>query len=602
MFLAVFGSGMGVLPIGHDLAAALLRSHPGDDVAHLTVSGFSAAGAPVGASRSRSVVTDDVGRTVVAWARLDNSEALGKELGLDSDRVRSATEGELLLGAYARWGRECASRVEGDFSMVVWDPRRRGVFAARDSAGVRPLFYAAGDGCVSFATTTACLHAIPGVDLGVRSEWLAQFIHRRSTSWDDTPFRGVRKLPPGHSLWVDAGGINVWSHHTFAGESQWEDERDPRWLREYRDCLFEAVSNRVPADGRIGVENSGGLDSSTLVVAVATLFPDRRRDIHTFGFATQADEAAYIAAVESAANVSNSHVWPQRGADAVGYELGWRTIGYPPEHLNSVSHYPIYESARSLGIRSLFSGHGGDEVVTQQARSAPREYLDRRRYRLLWRELRGRPHRRAFVGAREWWRYRMSSAPAMPGLVERLSTSPLDQTVLGAAGVWDRTVQAAQFDAPFATVNEFVLGARLSPATSTRTAECSIVAASFGVEYVWPLLDRRLIQQYLTTPTVWKFGEGMGRYLHRRAVADLLPAQVTWKARKSMGGRIVPPVTSEGRSRRETYPPFPDLHHGLQEILDPERWRHGPPPERGWVGSAPWQRVRVLNDWLQSRS
>lgn len=67
---------------------------------------------------------------------------------------------------------------------------------------------------------------------------------------------------------------------------------------------------------------------------------------------------------------------------------------------------------------------------------------------------------------------------------------------------------------------------------SIRTAECSLVAASFGVDYRWALMDRRLIRKYLHTPAVWKYGEGCGRYLHRRAIAGM---EVAWKQGKDMG-------------------------------------------------------------------
>ena len=67
---------------------------------------------------------------------------------------------------------------------------------------------------------------------------------------------------------------------------------------------------------------------------------------------------------------------------------------------------------------------------------------------------------------------------------------------------------------------------------SIRTSYCSLVAASFGVDYRWALMDRRLIQQDLHTPAVWKYGEGYGRYLRRRALAGMVPQEVAWKRSK----------------------------------------------------------------------
>jgi asparagine synthase (glutamine-hydrolysing) len=62
------------------------------------------------------------------------------------------------------------------------------------------------------------------------------------------------------------------------------------------------------------------------------------------------------------------------------------------------------------------------------------------------------------------------------------------------------------------------------------------MAASHGIDYVWPMLDRRLIQQWLSTPSIWKAGNArVGRYLHRMAVDGICPPDVAWKAEKDMG-------------------------------------------------------------------
>ena len=61
------------------------------------------------------------------------------------------------------------------------------------------------------------------------------------------------------------------------------------------------------------------------------------------------------------------------------------------------------------------------------------------------------------------------------------------------------------------------------------------MAAAFKVDYRWPLLDRRLMQQYLSTPAIEKYSRRSSRYLHRRAVEDVVPKKVIWKSSKYMG-------------------------------------------------------------------
>jgi asparagine synthase (glutamine-hydrolysing) len=73
-----------------------------------------------------------------------------------------------------------------------------------------------------------------------------------------------------------------------------------------------------------------------------------------------------------------------------------------------------------------------------------------------------------------------------------------------------------------------------------RMENCTLMAASYGMDYIWPLLDPRLIQQWFSTPTLWKVGDGrVFRYLHRKAIADVCPDQIVNKIPKSMGGQEI---------------------------------------------------------------
>jgi len=77
---------------------------------------------------------------LTADARLDNREELIRLLDLPR-RTGRVTDGELILGAYARWGEACVERLLGDFAFAVWDATRRALFCARDHAGIKPFCY-----------------------------------------------------------------------------------------------------------------------------------------------------------------------------------------------------------------------------------------------------------------------------------------------------------------------------------------------------------------------------------------------------------------------------------------------------------------------------
>jgi asparagine synthase (glutamine-hydrolysing) len=470
--------------------------------------------------------------TIDGWIRLDNSAELAQALGI---APKTHNDIHLVLAAYQRWGRDCVDHLDGDFAFVIIDQRSHSAFAVRDPLGIRALYYAVTSDLFVASPTAAVFDLFEEVDSSVRVEWLADYIHNMSGSWTQTALAGVNRLPPGHWLYVTRNTVTERRYHSFDHTSPWEDTRDPRWLQAYREELLRAVSVRTEPTGLIGVETSGGIDSSTVLGVMAHTHPERIADLHTFGFALLDDEPGYILETSLAHGVSHNHILTATSRDPQPHLRAWRAIGYPAEHGNSVMHAPFYELSTSLGIRTLHSGHGGDETVTNSGELALQELIGHRQYRQTLRDLPGpvalRPARLVKRLSRRPGEKSHLTAP----MLGRLAMTPLTSEVVRERDLEERTKSAARFSAPHTTVNGFVLNTRLSPMTSIRTADCSLVAASYGVEYRWALLDRRLIQQYLHTPAVWKFGEGYGRYLHRRAIAGIVPDKVAWKRSKSMG-------------------------------------------------------------------
>lgn len=552
--------------------------------------------------------------TIDGWVRLDNAAELVQALGL---APKTHSDIHLVLAAYQRWGRDCVDHLDGDFAFVIIDHRSQSAFAVRDPLGIRPLHYAVTPDLFVASPTAAVFDLFGDIDTSVRVEWLADYIHNMSGSWTQTALAGVNRLPPGHWLHVTGDTVAENRYHSFDHTAPWEDTRDPRWLQAYREELLRAVSVRTEPTGLIGVETSGGIDSSTVLGVMAHSHPDRIADLHTFGFALLDDEPGYILETSLAHGVSHNHILTTTSQDPQANLRAWRAIGYPAEHGNSVMHAPFYELSASLGIRTLHSGHGGDETVTNTGELALQELIDHRRYRQTLRDLPGpvalRPARLVKRLTRRPGEKSHLTAP----MLERLAMTPLTSEVVRERNLEERTKTAARFSAPHTTVNGFVLNTRLSPMTSIRTTDCSLVAASYGVEYRWALLDRRLIQQYLHTPAVWKFGEGYGRYLHRRAIAGIVPDKVAWKLSKSMGDARTPTLrqtpVAQHIARRSMADPsgagltpeawLERVPHVLRDLLDQNRvatlladqseeW--GP----GSVGRRHLNRVELLSAWL----
>ena len=190
-----------------------------------------------------------------------------------------ATDGELILRAYERWGEDCPRWLYGDYAFALWDSGKRLLFCARDAVGVRPFFYVHGPGADSFSRAIPPRRSprpAPSDDLDEAQA--AAYLMGRPMGAGGTFFRSVRSLPPGHSIAVGAETERVrrWWRPEDAPPVVRESDED--YEREFLDVYSRAVRERLRDARPLGVHLSGGLDSSSVAVLAA-------RELRPFGTA-----------------------------------------------------------------------------------------------------------------------------------------------------------------------------------------------------------------------------------------------------------------------------------------------------------------------------
>ena len=529
------------------------------------------------------LVCPETGVGFAFWGRLDEREALAAALGIGSRELAATTDAALALAAWRRWGRELPARLTGDFAVAVLDPSRGEAFLARDAFGTKPLFYLLDRRGLVFATTVAALRSLPEPRLTPDPEWMARYLLMLSMSDRRTAYREVVKVPPGHWVTIGRDGrerVTRWHH--------WRDDpprasrRDERWVTAYRAVLAEAVRCRMQGEAPFGTENSGGLDSATVTTYLARFLDDPGGSLWSFGYAVYQHEPARILETSQAGGISRNYVVTtiDPGRQAARAERILRVLGHPEEHPNGSFHMPFYRECEVHGMRTLFSGFGGDEVATNPAVHVRRELVDAGDPVALWDVLPGTAATRALRLAKAVTVGRGTQAYDARFVEAMTGRWPHELVSAGAVAAYDlhrRYLDAARYGAPYRRVNDFILQHLLrAPYIATRLEVCTLMAASYGVDYRWPLLDPRLVQQYLSTPAVEKLGpRGMGRYLHRRAVAGVVPPSIAWKAGKGMGA-AAPGRTPLGRldaAVQRARELEAELHPALHDLVDRRRLR-----------------------------
>lgn len=226
------------------------------------------------------------GRLVVVFnGEIYNFRELRAELAKLGHAFRTRSDTEVILAAYAEWGRDCVGRFEGMFAFALWDSKSRRLLLARDRAGKKPLFVYRDAKRVVFASELKAILAHPEVPAEIDPPALPLYLTYGYVPSPGTFYRGIRKLPPGTT--VEVGLQGEWEERTYWEPSfDWPPLRIDRKeaARELRRLLVQAIRRRLIADVPLGAFLSGGIDS-TIIVGLMTQLLDQPVRTFSIGFA-----------------------------------------------------------------------------------------------------------------------------------------------------------------------------------------------------------------------------------------------------------------------------------------------------------------------------
>lgn len=552
----------------------------------------------------------ETGRVLLGWIRLDNRSELCRSLGLEERET--LTDGLLVLAAHRTWGRDAAPKLEGEFAFAIHDPASQSTWCVRDIMGTRPFFYYATQHLFAFASTAAVFPVLKGEEIGPSDGWMARFLLGYSHDHIRTAFDGVLRLPPAHDLLVEPGrSPEPRRYFTFTDPEPGIGEPDPQQVETYRAALDLAVSGALRSAYPIAAELSGGLDSSA-IVASARLQLGEDVPLHTIGLEMyEEDHAAQAAVVAHCRLAHHRGITPEANEwHRATQERANAALGFPLEHPNAGYHFQVYEHCQQIGVRTLLSGFGGDEIVTSGGREVCEELFTAGRFADWWRSL-ARSRKGRARGAVRFLRLKVAPTPALSPaqavFLSQLDATPLRDDVIAEGGLADLQMHRGDIFVGHSP-NETILWRAFRAYVSGRFESCSAIAATYGIEYRWPLVERRLVEAFLGVPSIERHRDGIGRNLHRRANIGRLPDDVAWHA-KSMGA-----VRPEVHPSAECHilQNISLLSPALTYILDPVKYlklgetislRSQPGAEFGKAGAYNLglvRRIDLLSDWLKS--
>jgi asparagine synthase (glutamine-hydrolysing) len=493
---------------------------------------------------AQPMTNEDGSLHVVFNGEIFNHADLRPKLKKCGHRYKTSSDTEAILHAYEEYGSECVTQFRGMFAFVIWDATRKRISGARDRLGIKPFYYFYDGRTLVFASEIKALLEHPAVSAEINEERLGEYLAFGYTSGEETLFRGIRKLMPGHRFTFDEEGLQIEQYWDVPRAERFEDRPDEDWIRECRRRLEETVRMRLMSDVPLGAFLSGGVDSSAITALMTRMVTGRVKTFSVGYEETRYSELGYASEVARTLGTEHREVRVSR-SDFFGAlpKLVWQE----DEPICWPSSIPLYFVSKLAAeeVKVVLTGEGSDEIFGGYHRYA--HYL--RNQRLLG------AYGRLPAGLRRGVRAIIASNPLLSGDVRR----KLSHTILGRAetveslhvdnfysalsaedqrgmlrtgnaevydnflGYWQRGEQAS------------TLGRLLYADQKTYLVELLMkqdqMSMASSIESRVPLLDHPLVEFAARVPDRMKIRDGVGKYIFKKAVEDLLPGEIVHRTK-----------------------------------------------------------------------
>ena len=472
------------------------------------------------------------GRYVLTFhGEIYNHTELREELSREGHVFKTRGDAEVLLRAFLHWREKCFAKLRGFWALAIWDAERRALLLSRDRMGKAPLYYARHEGKLWWSSEIKGLLAgAPALRNNTNSEAVRRFVVGGLRDFgDETFYEGIRTFPRAAYAWVDAAG-------NFEPQTFWElparrlspQELSPEEAASgLRERLEAAVKLRLRADAPLGLELSGGLDSSAIAALAATGHTGEPLQAFTVSFpGTAWDESPFARKVaERYPNSLRLQTLVPESGSVLNELSGFHAQMDEPIHSpNMILNRDIWKRMAALGIRVSLNGAAGDEMLAGYAS----EYFGPYMRRLL---VRGNLPR-AFHEL--WLQSERASANPVAWLRQLWSLLP------------ESTRQKLRPNRPDTSLDPLLLSREPLPMASNEIEKRltdnlgpfkmnywlrSGNAASMGVpmEVRLPFLDADVAEWACRLPVEYLIRDGWLKWALRKAVDPLLPAEVVWR-------------------------------------------------------------------------
>ena len=482
---------------------------------------------------SQPILNESGDTAIIFNGEIYNYQELREDLVAKGYKFKTHTDTEVILHGYEEYGEEgILAKLRGMFAFTIWDSKKEKLFGARDHFGIKPYYYALLDGDLLFGSEVKSFLKFPKFKKEVNEKALKHYLVFQYNPLEETFFKGVKKLRPGHYYVYKNGKMEIKTYYNLTLD--YKDMTFDEAVGKIEKEVEESVKYHKISDVEVGSFLSGGVGSSYVV---ATALPDKTFSV---GFDNKGfNETMYAKELSDSLGIKNfaKLITPDEffeGINKVQY-----FSDEPHANLSSVPLYFLSKLA-SEQVKVVLSGEGADELFAgynEYADALPQriyrklpfglrhklylKYKDRKHFRGQTIILKyGQKVEDRYIGPAEIMTDELANSLVTSKYKNSETSRDLTKKYYDEVKNMDDVSKRLYLDMKMWIVEDILLKAdKMTMANS--------------IELRVPLLDKKMWELARTIPVRHKVHNEITKYAFRRAAKNKLPED--WAKRRKLG-------------------------------------------------------------------
>ena len=513
---------------------------------------------------TQPIYNEDNSLAIIFNGEIYNYKEIKEELVKKGHKFRTESDTEVLIHGYEEYKEGVLDKLRGMFAFVLYDTRDKSLFGARDFYGIKPLYYYKDDNEFMFGSEIKSFLGHPGFKKELNRDMLKQYLTFQYSVGEDTFFKNVYKVRPGHYFKYKDGKLEIVRYYELKIDTDNSKSID-EWKRIIREELKESIKYHKVSDVEVGSFLSSGVDSSI----VATLSDVDKT--FTVGYDNKKySEIDYAKELSDMIGVKNISKKISKEEYFEKFPMIQYYMDEPLADASAVALYFVANTA-SKHVKVSLSGEGADEIFGGYN-------IYHEPYSVSWYNKIPYPIRR-FIGILA---YPMRNHSGFNFLVRR--SKKLEDRYVGNAFIfepgdankilsyndkrdfkeltrpyyekiqrYDDVAKMQYIDFNFWLIGDILLKAdKMSMANS--------------LEVRVPFLDRPLISSVINMPAKYKIVGNQTKYAFREVCKETLPEK--WASKKKLG---FPVPIREWIKEEDVYNDIYEKFMGSEEFFKPKK-------------------------------